>query len=144
LKGIAYLAGVYQPHFYKVMNKPHMQAIELYIAAYNNFDIAGMLDNLHREVRFENVSNGQVNLTTEGIEAFKQQAEQAATFFRTREQRITHVHTEADTVVVDIAYHAILAIDLPNGLKAGDALHLKGKSTFVFADGKIIRIKDES
>ena len=48
-------------------------------------------------------------------------------------------HTE-----VNIAYHAVLAIDLPNGMNAGDELNLTGKSIFKFDGDKIISITDIS
>lgn len=120
------------------------QTVENYIKAYNNFDIAGMLSTLHPDVYFENVTNGQVDLTTQGIDAFKKQAEQAKGFFHEREQTITGIQFSGDTVTVQIDYRGVLAGDLPNGMKAGDTLKLRGKSTFVFKDSRIARIKDES
>jgi len=47
-------------------------------------------------------------------------------------------------VTIDIDYSAILSVDLPNGLKADDALELKGKSVFEFEAGKITYIVDIS
>jgi hypothetical protein len=45
---------------------------------------------------------------------------------------------------VAIAYEAELAIDLPNGMKAGDRLSLAGRSEFRFRDGKISHLVDHS
>jgi len=39
---------------------------------------------------------------------------------------------------------ARLAVDLPNGLKIGDTLQLKGKSVFGINEGKISLIEDYS
>ena len=118
--------------------------VENYIKAYNSFDTNGMLRDLHDEVLFENISHGQTTLTTHGIEAFKNQAESASKLFQKREQKITSMTTDGDTIEVQIEYTGIVANDLPNGLKAGDTINLTGKSTFVLKEGKISHIKDES
>ena len=38
----------------------------------------------------------------------------------------------------------VLAGDLPNGMKAGEVLRLKGRSVFGFQEGKIYRLTDTS
>jgi hypothetical protein len=43
-----------------------------------------------------------------------------------------------------MACEGALASDLPNGMKAGEALHLSWRSEFTFRDGKIYRIIDVS
>jgi predicted RNase H-like nuclease len=118
--------------------------IEEYVQAYNQFDIDGMLKNLHPELVFENVSGGQVTLSTKGLEAFKTQAESAVEYFSKREQRITEFSFHQDQVEVNIDYTAVLVKDLPIGLKKGDTLKMQGKSVFVFEGGKIFKITDES
>jgi ketosteroid isomerase-like protein len=115
-----------------------------YIEAYNAFDVAGMLRHLHEEVVFRNISDGEVNLTTTGKESFRQQAEQAKSYFSQREQRITDWQFADNRAEVRIHYSAVAAVDFPNGLKAGDTLQLQGKSVFQFADGRIISIDDIS
>lgn len=62
----------------------YQKIIENYIDAYNIFDIDRMLSNMHDDIKFENISNGGINLTTNGIEAFKSQAEQAKQLFKER------------------------------------------------------------
>ncbi|WP_255563236.1 nuclear transport factor 2 family protein [Mucilaginibacter sp. 21P] len=51
--------------------------INNYIDAYNSFDIDGMMKDMADDVVFENISGGQVNMTLNGLQAFRQQAEQA-------------------------------------------------------------------
>lgn len=116
--------------------------IRNYIAAYNRFDTAAMLADLHPNVRFVNSSNGSITMQIDGIDAFRVQAEQAVQFFSQREQTITAIRHDTGQTEVDIDYAAVLAIDLPNELKQGDALRLKGKSIFVIEDGKIVKITD--
>jgi hypothetical protein len=118
--------------------------VKEYIDAYNNFDIGKMLLNMHENVKFSNISNGDVNLTTNGIYELKNQAEQAKQYFKERKQTITDIRIIDDTVEIDIDYAGILAVDLPNGLKAEERIDLKGKSIFRFKDNKIIELQDIS
>lgn len=128
------------------MNKDQRQQkiIEHYIRAYNNFDIEGMLRDMHEDVQFENIANGEVNHVTRGIREFRDLAESSGKLFKEREQTITGIQFSDNTTEVQIDYTGILASDLPNGPKAGDTIQLKGKSTFIFRDGKVILIRDES
>jgi ketosteroid isomerase-like protein len=120
------------------------QLVEAYIAAYNRFDVAGMLAPLHEDVVFRNVSNGEVSLTTNGKEAFRQQAAQATQYFSEREQRVTDWQVNDQQVEVAINYKAVAAIAFPNGLQPGDTLQMQGKSIFEIENGQIISIEDIS
>ncbi|RYZ14912.1 MAG: nuclear transport factor 2 family protein, partial [Sphingobacteriales bacterium] len=95
-------------------------------------------------VRFENISNGEVNLETNGIAELKEQAGKAKNLFSERQQTVTGFTFTGDEVETEIEYTGILATDLPNGLKAGDKIELKGKSIFRFKDNKIIGLTDIS
>jgi uncharacterized protein YfcZ (UPF0381/DUF406 family) len=120
------------------------QIIQQYIESYNNFDVEGMLTNLDENIQFENISGGETNMSIKGLAAFKEQAEKAKALFSERQQVIKDFWHEKNQTEIDIDYHAILAIDLPNGLKTGDALDLKGKSVFIFDGSTIIAITDIS
>lgn len=120
----------------------HLDLIRNYINAYNTYDVAGMTANLHNDIVFEHITNGEVVLSLHGLEAFRRQAEQAVRFFNQRKQTITSITEAADRVEIAITYTAIAAMDLPNGLKAGDAVNLQGQSIFRFAGDKVIRISD--
>lgn len=122
----------------------YQQIVENYIQAYNSFDIDAMLKDMHENIRFENISNGEVTLLLVGIEELKKQAILGLDYFTERKQRITNLQYKDNQVEVDVEYSAVLAIDFPNGLKAGDKLELKGKSLFAFEDNKIIELKDIS
>lgn len=115
-----------------------------YLEAYNAFDVEGMLKHLHQAVVFENISNGEVSLSTEGIDAFRTQAETAKSYFSEREQTVNRWIFSEQEVTVEINYRAVLAMDFPNGMKKGDVLELGGKSIFTFAEGEIIKITDIS
>jgi hypothetical protein len=125
-------------------NKDKQMIIENFIRAYNSFDTHGMLKDLHREVIFENISGGQVNLTTKGIEELREQAGQTNTYFKERQSRVIEMHFRGDQVEVNIDYYGVLAKDLPDGLKAGDTLRIKGRSLYQFKGNKIISIRDIS
>ena len=123
----------------------HREAIiRHYIDAYNRFDVEGMLRDFHPDIVFENVAGGEVNMTLEGIEAFRQQAEGAVQVFSQREQRIESITFRGDTAEVAIRYRGTLAVDIPNGPKAGDSIELEGMSLFGFAGDKIVRLTDVS
>jgi hypothetical protein len=120
------------------------QILSHYIRAYNNFDVDGMVANMDPSIKFENISNGQVNMTLNGLPAFIEQAEQAKAMFTSRRQTIKSFKHTANQTEIDIAYYAVLAIDLPNGMKRGDELNLTGKSIFKFLGDKINELTDIS
>lgn len=115
-----------------------------YIAGYNSFDINRMLANVSNNVVFENINQGEITMRLEGVEAFRHQAEQAKVLFTQREQCITSFDHEDDATEIGISYKATLTMDLPNGMKKGDVLELKGRSVFRFADHTITAITDIS
>ncbi len=126
------------------MNEQQKEIVEHYVNSYNDFDISGMTKNLTENIVFKNISNGNVELKTEGLNEFKKQAELAKQYFTQRKQTIESWEFNDSKVIIEIDYKAILAIDLPNGLKTGDTLKLKGKSEFEFENGKIKSIADKS
>lgn len=126
------------------MKEQQKLVIENYVKSYNEFDVTGMTKDLSEDVVFENVSNGNVDLRTEGITAFTQQAESAKQYVKQRNQTVESWEFNGPKVTIKIDYKAVLAIDLPNGLKAGDSLELKGESEFEFVNSKINCIRDKS
>ncbi|RNB56338.1 nuclear transport factor 2 family protein [Brevibacillus gelatini] len=120
------------------------QMIEDYVRAYNSFDVEGMIKLLHKDILFKNFSNGELNTETRGTEEFRELAEKSSKIFSNRRQTITGYSALGDKVEVQIEYEGRLAVDLPNGLKAGDTLQLKGKSVFELKEGKISLIEDYS
>ncbi len=126
------------------MNKKRKKTIERYIQAYNQFDVEGMIKDLHQDVVFENYSGNELSLSIKGIDEFKNQAETSKGYFSKREQEISNWVIKGDVIEVGINFRATLAIDFPNGMKAGNELSLNGKSIFQFSEGKIVRITDKS
>ncbi len=126
------------------MTENEKDIIVKYVNAYNNFDVAGMTENLASRVVFQNISDGETNMKIEGIEAFKNQAEAALQYFEQRQQKIESWTSTESSITIHIRYKAIAAIDFPNGLKKGDSLEMEGQSTFEFHDQKIISITDKS
>ncbi|QDL28622.1 nuclear transport factor 2 family protein [Stenotrophomonas maltophilia] len=127
------------------MDEPHRrQVIEHYLQAYNCFDIDAMLAVLAHNVRFENHSDGQLTMVTEGIDAFGELARQSARLFREREQRLLALVFDGDRATATIGWRGVFAQDVPDGPRAGTELELQGQSEFVFAGGRIERIIDRS
>ncbi|WP_343704874.1 nuclear transport factor 2 family protein [Flavobacterium sp.] len=118
--------------------------IQNYIEGYNQFDIDKMVADFDESIVFENIQNGETNMILNGIKEFIAQAEKTKEYFSERKQTITSLRQDEITAIVDIDYYAVLAIDFPNGLKAGQGLNMKGKSIFQFLDDKIIKLTDMS
>jgi len=118
--------------------------IDHYLAAYNAFDIDAMMATIHSDIQFQNVSGGEVTATASGAEEFRRLAEQSKKLFSSRHQTIAAFASDGEKAVIDVTYEAVLASDLPNGLKAGETLRLNGRSEFVFRDGKIRELSDYS
>lgn len=118
--------------------------IKNYVEGYNQFDIDKMTTDFSRDIVFENIQNGEVNMTLNGLNEFKEQAENAKAYFSARSQVITVLNHFESKTEIEIDYHAVLAMDFPNGMKAGEELNLKGKSVFEFLDNKILKLRDIS
>lgn len=127
------------------MNSSSMKdLIDRYLAAYNAFDVDGMLSLLSQDVRFENYSGDQLTAATSGADEFRKLAEQSRSLFSEREQRIAGLEFGHDSAIAVIAYRGKLAADIPDGPSAGTVLDLQGESEFSFGNGQITRIVDRS
>lgn len=127
------------------MDEDHCRRlIARYLAAYNAFDIDGMLAVLTDDVHFENRSADQITHATDGQDAFRVLAEQGRQVFSEREQRLAGLHVEQGVAIALIAWRGVFAQDIPDGPRAGSTLELQGHSEFGFRDGRICRIVDRS
>lgn len=115
-----------------------------FIHAYNNFDIETMLLFIHPDIKFRNISAGEVNASANGKAEFEELARQSLSLFKEREQKVFSLVEDKNKVNVEIEYSAVLAIDLLNGLKAGEKLNMSGKSEYIINDGLIVSLSDES
>ncbi len=115
-----------------------------YLAAYNAFDIDGMMAVLHPDIEFQNVSGGAVNATASGANAFRALAGQSAGLFSMRRQTMTRFDAQDDQACIGVEFEGVLAADLANGMQAGETLRLTGRTEFAFRDGRICRITDIS
>lgn len=127
-----------------MLENEKIRLIESYIDCYNRFDVAGMLELCSDEIIFENESNGEKTAYSEGKTEFKDLALGSLNIFSARKQVVTDTQLTDNMAISSISYTATLAVDLPNGLKAGEVIKLAGKTHFQFHDGKISYIKDIS
>ena len=118
--------------------------VDRYIEAYNRKDIDAMLSDVHPQVEFKNVSAGAVNASTTGVSELRTLAQKSLFLFSERHQKIESFEIQGSVTVVIIAFRAVVAADLPNGLKKGQVLNLSGRSEFEFQDGAISKITDIS
>lgn len=116
--------------------------IKQYIEAYDTFNIQELSALMHPEVTFSNISEGQEQTNTQGVDEFIALAEETLSLFKSRHQDITGYLFNGEHAVVNIDCKGVLAKDLPSGLKAGDLLHLTGKTEFNFEGNKLKRIVD--
>ncbi|MHC5309580.1 nuclear transport factor 2-like protein [Myroides sp. LJL116] len=121
------------------------QIIKEYINGYNHFDLEKMLEHLSEDIEFMDIHEHRLVIHLIGLQAFKKQACLNKEYFSSREQIIQKITKQShNTYLVDIQFKATLCQDLPNGLKKGENIHLKGQSTFEFKDAKIIKLTDNS
>lgn len=118
--------------------------VDHYIDAYNRKDIDEMLLGVHPQVEFKNISAGVVNASTNGVAELRTLAQQSLSLFSERHQKIESFEIQGHVAVAAIAFRAVVAADLPNGLKKGQVLNLYGRSEFEFQDGTISKITDIS
>jgi len=123
-------------------NARRKTVIERYLAAYNAFDIDGMLAVLAPDVRFENMADGSVNAEASGIDAFRALAEQGRQLFSAREQRLTSLDFDGDTAYAGIAWRGTFAVDVPDGPRTGTTIELQGCSEFSFDGERIVKLVD--
>jgi hypothetical protein len=127
------------------MHETHKEdIIRKYIEAYNRFNIDEMLTLVHPDITFRNISHGETNVHTHGKPEFEALARKSAASFTVRSQSLRSLQIIDDKAIAEIDFLALLARDLPHGLKAGEKLELKGTSEFLFKDGLIWSVTDES
>ena len=120
------------------------ELIDRYIAAYNRMDVDAMLATVHREVVFENYTAGRPSVRTLGIEELRRLAENSRHLFSARRQTITGYHQEAGVAYVQVFFEGTFAVDLPNGVRAGQSIAMPGRSEFRELDGRLVHIVDYS
>lgn len=118
--------------------------INRYIQSYNARDIEGMLDCVTEDVIFENISNTGQSMRLEGRELMGQVAELSGNAFSYRRQRMVNLVIGTGKAAAEIEFEGKAAVDLPNGVKAGEAVKIRGASFFEFRGRLLSRIADYS
>lgn len=118
--------------------------IRRYITAYNERDIDGMLANVTEDVVFENISNTGQSMRLDGKEMMRQVAEVSGNAFSYRRQRLINLVSGAGKAAAEIEFEGRAAVDLPNGVKAGQTVKVRGASFFEFRGPLLCRIADYS
>jgi ketosteroid isomerase-like protein len=120
------------------------ELIERYLAAYNRMDVDGMVATMHREVVFENYTAGVLSVRTFGADELRHLAESSSFLFSARRQVILTYEERDGTATVHILFDGTFAVDLPNGVRAGQSITLNGRSEFRQRDGLLVYIGDYS
>ena len=120
------------------------EVIARYIASYNARDIDGMIDCVTDDVVFENISNSGQSMRLDGKDMMRQVAELSGNAFSYRRQRLVNVVTGAGKAAAEIEFEGKAAVDLPNGIRAGETVKIRGASFFEFRGNRLCRIADYS
>ena len=118
--------------------------IRRYIASYNDRNIDGMLACVTDDVVFENISNAGQSMRLDGKVMMRQVAEVSGNAFSYRRQRLTNLVTGTSTAAAEIEFEGRAAVDLPNGIRAGETVRVRGASFFEFRGPLLCRIADYS
>lgn len=113
-----------------------------YVKSFNEFDVDGMLRNIHRDVVFKNIAGEEVTVELNGRIAFKNQINQPVELFEKREMEIIGQKFGEDMVENHVAFKGVLAVDIPDGPKKHELIKLQYTTIFKFKEGKIISIED--
>ncbi|MGZ7120001.1 MAG: nuclear transport factor 2 family protein [Methanobacterium sp.] len=116
--------------------------VDQYYKSYNKFNIDGMIKNIHEDMVFKNIVNGEVNFELKGKETFKKQIEEAFALFKNRKMKIVEQKFGDDIVENKIDFKGVLAVDIPDQFKKYDLIKVQSKVIFKFKNGKIISIED--
>src|SRR5690606_41203442 len=85
--------------------------IRKFIEAYNKFDINSLLEFLHPEIEFKNISNGKIDTHTKGKKEFENLAGKSASLFKEREQKIISIKESENKAELEIEFSAVLAVE---------------------------------
>lgn len=122
----------------------HEDIINRYIQSYNDRDIEGMLDCVTEDVVFENISNASQSMRLEGREQMGEVAHLSGNAFSYRRQRMINLIIGEGKAAAEIEFEGKAAVDLPNGVKAGETVKIRGASFFEFRGRLLSRIADYS
>ena len=120
------------------------EIIRRYIASYNDRDIDAMLACVTDDVVFENISNAGQSMRLDGKLMMRQVAEVSGNAFSYRRQRLINLLTSETKAAAEIEFEGRAAVDLPNGVRAGETVKVRGASFFEFRGPLLCRIADYS
>jgi ketosteroid isomerase-like protein len=120
------------------------ETIRRYIANYNDRDIDAMLACVTDDVVFENISNAGQSMRLDGKLMMRQVAEVSGNAFSYRRQRLINIVTGNGKAAAEIEFEGRAAVDLPNGVRAGETVRVRGASFFEFRGPLLCRIADYS
>ncbi|MBD8880103.1 MULTISPECIES: nuclear transport factor 2 family protein [Rhodanobacter] len=118
--------------------------VDRYLDAYNRMDVDAMLATMQDEVVFENYTGGVLALRTMGIAELRHLAESSRHLFSMRRQTVTAWREADGCGYAGIRFEGTFAIDLPNGVRAGQSIVMEGRSEFRQHDGRLVYIADHS
>ena len=70
--------------FIEMNNDDKISLINAYIKYYNEFEIGKLLNLIHRDIKFENLSDNKITPSANGIDQFKELANRSKNLFSIR------------------------------------------------------------
>lgn len=110
--------------------------------AYNRFDVDAMIARVHPEAVFADIADGGVTAEAVCVDQLRALANQSKSLCSFRHREPTRTDFSGYRAAVEISCEAVPAVDLPNGMQAGQRLKLNDQSQFEFKDGRIYNITD--
>jgi ketosteroid isomerase-like protein len=124
------------------MSNGNESIVEDYIRRYNLKDIDGMVALFSQDAVYESISSASAIISIQGKETLRRFASSSAEIFKVRRQTpVTRVF-DGDNAAMEVKYWCVLAVDLPDGKKAGEEVEFRGASFFGIHDGLITRLTD--
>jgi hypothetical protein len=118
--------------------------VSAFVAAYNSRDVSGMLQCLTSDIHFIHYEKQTLTVETHGIAEFEKLARHSATAFGERNQTVQNCISRGNFVATDIHFRGKVALDLPNGWRAGDTIEGPGASFFTLRSNLIATLVDVS
>lgn len=124
------------------MSSSNQSVVEDYIRRYNLKDVEGMMALFTEDVVFESVGSATGIITVQGKEKFGLLASKSSEIFKVRRQTPVTMVLDRTDAAIESRYWCVLAMDLPDGKKAGEEVEFRGASFFTFRDGLITRLTE--
>lgn len=126
------------------MKNVHKDRFESDRSIYNNFDVAGMVENMNTKVVFNNYTNEDLTHNDNELDAFGNLPIACLEIFSSRTRIGMSWDMSKNKVLVDIKYKGGVKVNFLSGIVEVEEFEFGGHSDFNFQKFKFFRIVDKS